>query len=175
MKTNNASTTEQKLREIENKLVDIITSLSYLKGRSTKTAKIIAHIYIHRKATQKLLRELTGYSLGTISNTIKSLETMGIIYKTQQSETREYIYKLEGTLPQSGSRLISSTFEYLSQLEEFLKKVKIELDQPYLSNKKGFENLNEFVNKMDDIFPAVQQTIQKVLTPLLDKDRSGLG
>jgi len=170
MTLNNSLTAEQKLRETENKLVNIITSLSYLKGRSTKTAKIIAHIYIRRKATQKLLREITGYSLGTISNTLKFLEKIGIIHKTQDPQTREYIYEFEGTIGQSGSRSIVSTFEYFSQLEEFLKKTKLKLDQPHLSNKKGFENVNQFINKMSDVFSAMEQTIQKVLTPLLDEN-----
>ena len=90
MQTNNHTTAEQKLREIENKLVDTITSLSYLKGRSPKHAKITAHIYIRRKVTQKQLRELTGYSLGTISNTLQSLEKMGTIHKTQDPQTKEH-------------------------------------------------------------------------------------
>lgn len=170
MKPNKPSTAEQKLIETENKLVDIITSLSYLKGRSTKTAKIIAHIYIRRKVTQKLLRELTGYSLGTISNTLKFLKKMDIIHKTQDPQTREYVYEFEGTIAQSGSRSITGTFEYFSQLTEFLKKTKLKLDQPHISDKKGFENVNQFVNKMGDVFPAMEQTIQKVLTPLLDEN-----
>jgi len=173
MKPNNSPTAEKQLRETENKLVDIITSLSYLKGRSIKTAKIIAHFYIRRKATQKLLREITGYSLGTISNTLKFLEKMDIIHKTQNSQTREYIYEFKGPIAQSGTYSTGNTFEYLAQLEEFIKKTKLKLDQPHISDKKGFENVNQFVNKMSDIFPAIEKTIQKVFTPLYTKTEEG--
>ena len=172
MKPNNPTTAEQKLIEIENKIVNTITSLSYLKGRTPKHAKITAHIYIRRKATQKQLRELTGYSLGTISNTLQSLEKIGTIHKTQDTQTKEYNYELEGTIAQSGSRSVTNIFEYFSQQKKFLKEIKVKLDQPHLSNKKGYENVNQFVNKMDNVFPAIEQATQKILTQLSDEDGS---
>jgi DNA-binding transcriptional regulator GbsR (MarR family) len=165
-------TAEQKLKEIENKLADTITSLSFLKGRQPKTSKIIALIYLHRKTTQKQLRELTGYSLGTISTNLQSLEKMGIIRKTQDPQTREHNYELEGTIAQPGSRSVTNIFEYFSQQKNFIKQIKTRLAQPHLANKKGCENVKEFIDKMDDVFPAIEQSIQKILTQLSDKDRS---
>ncbi|PVX26919.1 MAG: hypothetical protein CW716_04955 [Candidatus Bathyarchaeum sp.] len=165
-------TAEQKLKEAENKLADTITNLSFLKGRQPKTNKIIALIYLHRKTTQKQLRELTGYSLGTISTNLQSLEKMGIIHKTQDPQTREYNYELEGTISQPGSRSVTNIFEYFSQQKNFIKQTKTKLAQPHLSNKKGYENVKEFIDKMDDVFPAIEHSIQKILTQLSDKDRS---
>jgi len=156
---------EEKLQKIENQLVDIITSLSFLKGRSTKTARTIAYIYIYRKVTQKKLRELTGYSLGTVSNTLQTLEKMGSLNKTQNQKTREHTYTLEGMLPQSGSRSVSNIFDYFDQLKKFLKKTKNKLDQPSFSNKKGFEEVNQFVIKMSGVFPTMEQVIQETMTP----------
>jgi DNA-binding transcriptional regulator GbsR (MarR family) len=167
-------TPEQKLGEIENKLVNIITNLSFLKGRQPKISKIIALTYLHRKTTQKQLRELTGYSLGTISNSLQSLEKMGIIRKTQDPQTREYNYELEGTIAQPGSRSVTNIFEYFTQQKQFLKKIKTKLAQPHLSNKKGYEQVSEFVNKMEDIFPAIENATQKILTQAwLEQNRSG--
>jgi DNA-binding transcriptional regulator GbsR (MarR family) len=166
-------TAEQKLKEIENKLVDIITNLSFLKGRQPKISKIIALTYLHRKTTQKQLRELTGYSLGTISTTLQSLEKMGIVHKTQDPQTREYNYELEGTLAQPGSRSVTNIFEYFAQQKQFLKKTKTKLAQPDLSNKKGYQELSEFVNKMDAIFPAIEKSTQKILMQVSEQNRSG--
>ena len=172
MKPDNHQTAEQTLKDIENKLADIITSLSHLKGRTTKHSKITAHIYIHKKATQKQLRELTGYSLGTISTTLQSLEKMGIINKTQDPKTREYNYELEGTIAQPGSRSVGNIFEYFAQQKKFLKEIKVKLNQPHLSNKKGYENLNQFINKMTEVFPAIEKATQKILTQLSKENRS---
>lgn len=174
MTANNQQTTaERKLKEIENKLVDIISSLGYLKGRTPKHAKISSLIYINKKATQKLLRERTGYSLGTISHILQSLEKMGIIQKTQDQQTREYIYKLEDTITQPGSPAVTNIFEYFSKQKEFLKKIKTRLEQPHLSNKKGYGTLNEFVNKMDNIFPAMEHATQKILKQISNGKGSG--
>lgn len=173
MNSNNQSTAKQKLKEIENRIADIITNLSFLKGRQPKISKIIALTYLHRKTTQKQLRELTGYSLGTISNALQSLEKMGIIRKTQDPQTREYNYELEGTIAQPGSRSVTNIFEYFSQQKQFLKKIKTKLAQQHLSNKKGYEELSEFVNKMEDIFPAIEHATQKILTQVSGQNRSG--
>jgi DNA-binding transcriptional regulator GbsR (MarR family) len=173
MNSNNQSTAKQKLKEIENRIADIITNLSFLKGRQPKISKIIALTYLHRKTTQKQLRELTGYSLGTISNALQSLEKMGIIRKTQDPQTREYNYELEGTIAQPGSRSVTNIFEYFSQQKQFLKKIKTKLAQQHLSNKKGYEELSEFVNKMEDVFPAIEHASQKILTQVSGQNRSG--
>lgn len=161
----NTPTAEQKLKNIEDDLVDIVASLSFLKGRSSKTARTIAYIYIYRKVTQKRLRELTGYSMGTVSNTLKTLEKMGMINKSQDQKTREYLYELEGILPKSSSRSVSSIFEYFAQLKEFLKETKNKLDQPSFSNKKGLSEVDEFVTKMGGIFAPMEQIIHDTMSP----------
>lgn len=165
-------TAQQKLQKIENKLLDILTNLSFLKGRQPKTSKIIGLIYIHRNITQKKLRELTGYSLGTISTNLQSLERMGIIRKRQETQTREYNYDLDGTIAQPGSRSVTNIYEYFSQQKEFIKQTKTELAQPHLSSKKGYENVKDFIDKMDKVFPAIEHSVQKILTQLSEEDRS---
>jgi DNA-binding transcriptional regulator GbsR (MarR family) len=159
------SPVEHKLRDIENRLVDIITGLGHLKGRSLKNAKITAHILIRREANQKLLRELTGYSIGTVSTILQSLEKMGTLKKHKDPVSKEYHYELDSGFAHAGSRSMSNIFDYFSQLEEFLKKIKIRLSQPHLSKKQGFENLNQFVNNMNRTFPAIKNTIQKIQLP----------
>lgn len=175
MKKNNISSAEQKLREVETKLVDIVTSFGYLKGRSSKSAKVTAHMSIRREITQKLLRELTGYSLGTISNTLQSLEKMGMVSKHQDPESREYHYEIDENFAQTGSRSMNNIFEYFSQLKEFLQEIKTELGQPHLSDKRGFKNIHQFVTKMDNLFPAIEQVMLKISILTADvKDGSGL-
>ncbi|PVX27265.1 MAG: hypothetical protein CW716_03205 [Candidatus Bathyarchaeum sp.] len=168
----NNQTAEQKLKTIEQQLVDILTNLNFLKGRQTKISKIIALTYLHRKTTQKQLREFTGYSLGTISTTLQSLEKMGIIRKTQAPQTREYTYELEGTIAKPGSRSVTNIFEYFAQQKQFLKKIKSKLAQPQLSNKKGYKEVVEFVTKMGDIASATESVTQRFFKQLQSTDRS---
>ncbi len=168
MKKGNQSLAEQKLREVENGLVNIITRLGYMKGRSTKNSKVTAYIFVRREATQKLLRELTGYSLGTISTTLRSLEKIGFVHKYQDPESREYRYKLDNALAQAGSQSMTNIFEYFCQLKEFLQEVKPKLGQLGLSDKRGFENINSFVIGMDKLLPAIEQAMRKIAMPIVD-------
>ena len=78
MNNNQEPTAEQKLKQIEKRLVEIIASMGYFKGRSQKMAEITANIAIRKEVTQKQIRELTGYSLGTVSSALQSLQKQGL-------------------------------------------------------------------------------------------------
>jgi len=82
---------EKKLRTVEKRLVDLLTNAGYLKGRSRKFSEITAHIYIHREVTQRLLRKLTGYSLGTISAALQTLEKQGVVHMRARIKINENI------------------------------------------------------------------------------------
>lgn len=150
---------EQKLREIENRLVEIITGMGTLKGRSKRVAEINAYIAIRKEVTQQLLRELTGYSLGSVSSTVQSLEEIGLITKHKDPNSRQYVYKYEESYTEPHSRSMGNVFEYLSQLEKFLTKIEKKLDQPSFKEKKGYENIRNFVDQMKVLFPAIKRVL----------------
>lgn len=156
------ATPKEKLRQIESRLVEILTSIGYLKGRSKRTAEITAYITIRGEVTQKLLRELTGYSLGTVSSTLQSLENSGVIRKHKNPNSRGYIYRSESTFTDPQSRPMMTLFEYFSQMREFLAKIEKKLDQPHLREKTGYENIKNFVANMNLLFPAVEQVLHKI-------------
>jgi DNA-binding transcriptional regulator GbsR (MarR family) len=158
-------TPAQKLRDIENQLVEIITSMGQLKGRSDKMAKLAACITIRGEVTQKLLREITGYSLGTVSSSLQILEKMGFVSKYKDSNSREYLYRYEESYAQSQSRSIMNVLEYFRELDEFLKQMDDKLDKPHLKGKEGYENITEFIENMRRLFPAVEEALSKFSGP----------
>jgi len=153
------SVPKQQLREIESNLVEIITGMGYLKGRSKKMAEIVAYITIRKEVTQKLLRELTSYSLGSVSSTLQSLENIGFLQKHKDPNSREYLYKYEESYTEPQSRSMGNVFEYFSQLENFLTEIEKKLDKTGFKEKKGYENVKSFVSKMKILFPAVKQAL----------------
>ena len=154
-------TPKQKLKEIENHLVEVITSMGHLKGRSDKMAKIAAYITIRREATQKVLRKTTGYSLGTVSSILQTLEKMGFVTKKRSKNSREYIYKYEESYTQTQSKSMMNVFEYLSIIQKFLTQIEDLLNQPQLKGKEGYEDIKDFVETMGRLFPAVKQALTK--------------
>ena len=159
-------TPTQKMRGIENHLGEIITSMGQLKGRSAKMARLAAYITIRGEVTQKLLREITGYSLGTVSSSLQILEKMGFVSKYKDSNSREYLYRYEESYAQSQSRSIMNVLEYFGELDEFLKHMAGKLDKHHLKEKEGYENIREFIENMRRLFQAVEEALSKLSRPV---------
>jgi len=151
----------QKLMDIENHLVEIITSMGKLKGRSDKMAKLAAYITIRGEVTQKSLREITGYSLGTVSSSLQILEKMGFVSKHKDSNSREYLYRYEESYTQSQSKSMMNVLEYLRELNEFLSQMEGKLNKPRLKGKEGYENVKEFIENMRRLFLVVEEALSK--------------
>ena len=174
MKNNKNATSEEKLRLIERKLADIIANFGYLKGRSAKTSDVMAYIYIRREVTQQLLRELTGYSLGTVSAALQDLEKLGVVTKHSSPNSRGYIYRLTGTPSQVLSRSMTGFQGYLSQTSDFLKEVEAKLSKPSLSKKQGYGDLRRFLDEMNVLIPAYQHILQKFQKTSLAVGKEGV-
>lgn len=168
MKNSKPPLIEEKFRIVEKKFVDILTNLGYVKGRSSKTSEIMAYIYVRQEVTQKTLRELTGYSLGTISTALQTLEQQRIICKHPGSDTREYHYELYRTISQTGSRSMTDVQQYFSHMKEFFRGIEAELSHPHLSKKRGYENIRQFLDEMNVLIPAYERVIQKFQTGASD-------
>ena len=153
--------TNRGLRTIEKKLTEIIADMGHLKGRSTKATKILAYIYLHREVTQQRLRELTGYSLGTISTALQDLEKTGSVSKTLSPNSPRHLYKANGTLTQALSKSMTEFPTYLTQIKEFLKKTEEKLEKPSLQNKQGYETIKQFTDEMSTLIVTYEHTLKK--------------
>lgn len=163
---------EQQLREIESELVQIITSMGNLKGRSNKIAEIAAYITIRKEVTQRLVRELTGYSLGSVSSILQSLEHMGLVKKHKGSKTREYLYIFDQNYAVPESRSLGNFFEYLDQLKRFLAGIEERLNQPGFKEKKGYDSIESFVENMKALFKGVREALSAFVE---EQERSAKG
>lgn len=161
MKQSNKTVAEQRFEAIERRLVEIIAGFGYLKGRSPKIAEVTAYIYIREEVTQQLLRQLTGYSLGTVSAALQELEQLGVINKHVSPDARGYVYRLAGTPSQVLSRSMTDVKEYLSQTGSFLEEVEAKLTKPALSKKQGYSSLRRFLDEMNGLIPAYEHVLQK--------------
>ena len=159
---------EEKLRTIEKRLIDILKNFGYLKGRSSKTSEIAAYLYVHQEVTQKILRELTGYSLGTISTALRALEKRGHAHRHRDPDTREYHYELNGTLLQITSRSVPDVQRYFSQMREFFGGIEAKLSRPHIPEKRGYENIRQFLDEMNDVIPAYEHALQEIRTMALN-------
>ena len=153
---------ENELKAIEKRLVEIIVDLGYFKGRSRKTSEILAHLYIYNKVTQKMLREITGYSTGTVSSTLQELQTLGLIRRSSDLRGREHLYELAVAVSQQLSRYSGMMDQYFRAWNEFLKRLENELRKNQLSKKRGAENIFRFIKKMRVMIQASANAVRRL-------------
>jgi DNA-binding transcriptional regulator GbsR (MarR family) len=164
MKNDKKTLAEERFEAIERRLVEILADFGYLKGRSAKTAEVTAYIYIREEVTQQLLRELTGYSLGTISAALQDLETLGVASKYTSPDARGYVYRLAGTPSQVLSRSMTDVQEYLSQISGLLEEIEAKMSKTRLSQKHGYSSIKRFLDEMNVLVPAYEHVLQRFQT-----------
>jgi DNA-binding transcriptional regulator GbsR (MarR family) len=167
---------ETELKAIEKRLVEIIVNLGYFKGRSRRTSEILAYLCIHNKVTQKMLRKATGYSLGTVSNTLKELRQLGVIRESRDPEERERLYELVVPLSQQLAYYPVAMSRYFHDWSEFLEQLDNELRKNHIARKKGAEEIRHFINKMRmvisiaaDAMGRLQSTNPEIQQEVADK------
>jgi len=153
---------ENELKAIEKRLVEIIVNLGYFKGRSRRTSEILAHLYIYNKVTQKMLREITGYSTGTVSSALRELQKLGLIRKSSDPQGREYSYELAVPVSHQLARYSVAMDRYFRAWNEFLERLENELRKNQISKKKGAENICRFIGKMRVVIQASANAVRKL-------------
>ena len=175
MKHGKTAPSEERLRRVEHKLVAVIANFGYLKGRSAKTSEVMAYIYIRQEVTQQLLRELTGFSLGTVSAALQDLEKIGFVSKYPIPNARGYFYRLAGSPSEVLSRSMLDFQGYLSEISGFFETVEAKLSKPSLSTKPGYRSLRSFLDEMNVLIPAYEHVLQKFQTTRSDSTRKREG
>jgi DNA-binding transcriptional regulator GbsR (MarR family) len=152
---------EQIFRDVEAKLIKIITEMSYQKGRSSKFSIISAYAYTREKVTQKMLQEITGFSRGTISTSLKKLVSDKVLVKQYNPELRQHVYHISGTLASILGGSTANIGGYFASISVKLKEVGQKLQQEGMETKRGYENIQNFIKEMQILIPAYDHVMKK--------------
>lgn len=87
---------DPEIREIEREIVEFFAEkASEFTGRHPILSKIMTYFNIRKNLTQRDLKILTGFSVGTISKYTRQLLKMNIITKETIPGTHKHIYNME--------------------------------------------------------------------------------
>ncbi|MFX1275845.1 MAG: hypothetical protein ACFFBP_05330 [Promethearchaeota archaeon] len=134
---------EGKMKEFEQVLVDFSMESGRAKSADLKLQKILSYLGIHKKLTQKQFRDLTGYSIGTISKKLRFLIKSNVIEKKRIEKTNEYYYQID---TQVYARVGNLSYTELPKIKEYILSKLKELKK--YENKSGFELLSTRLNEM---------------------------
>ena len=129
---------EGKMREFEKQIVDAFVKIGEFRYLSPKISIIFTYLVIHGPLTQSDLKDLTGFSLGTISNTLNLMMSINLVDKKLITGTHTFEYHLfRGTtelMPQSSRFKLESVNEAKKFFEIIIEKV----EKSDLKKQKGY-------------------------------------
>jgi DNA-binding transcriptional regulator GbsR (MarR family) len=140
-----------KIKEFEQILIDFVLESGRAKSVDPNLQLILGYIGIHKKLTQKQLKDLTKLSTGTISKKLRDILALRIIKKQKIPKTNEYLYI---NTPEAYGDTADTTLEDFKEINEYLKNKIIEIEK--YKEKKGAEFLSERIRSLTKTFETVQ-------------------
>ncbi|MFW9987388.1 MAG: hypothetical protein ACFFC3_01910 [Candidatus Odinarchaeota archaeon] len=148
---------DEKFCKYEEDLVKIILNISKSKRVNPKVATIACYLLIHGKLTQKELKELTGFSIGTISTYLSVMTGTGYFYKQRIEGTHTFIYSFSGELDVLTTEAIDFAIKNIGSLEKFLINKKQELKKLTEQSKRGASELSLRIEELINSFESYKK------------------
>ena len=141
---------DPEIHQIEQEIVEFFaeTDPEY-SGRHPIIVTVMACFYIRRNLTQRDLQNLTGFSAGTISKSVRQLVDMNVITKETIPSTHKHIYRME-KLPFTSARYFFMAERLIEEMEKELKEMKETLDNEAEEMKglKGYQKIYTTVTQL---------------------------
>lgn len=139
---------DPEIKKFEKQIIEFLTKTPIFLGQKSKTLTIKAYFMTRKVLSQKKLKELTGFSSGTISQEVKRLTKNRIIEKTKISRTGEIIYSMKSVVTAFLNSDIDTIKKDINLMEDDLYAFKSELenDKHELKSVKGFNKINQMIS-----------------------------
>ena len=151
---------EGKVRVYEKRLIEILVDAGKIKGQNAVFGSIIGYLLLHGSLTQTQLKELTGFSKGAISQSLKILSSAPAIKREPLEGKREYLYTIGTTMSDIASNIGSYKSESNELAINFLQSKIQELDKN--QDKSGYKTLSKRVNQMVNFFEYNVKLLEKI-------------
>ena len=111
-----------KIDELDKEAMDFMATLGRVYGFSDLQSKAIALLYLEPdEISMEDIAEKTGYSLASISNTMKMLEAFGMIARRRKPKTKKVYFYMEKNLAKLNiMKLAAMRSNFLAPAKEIL-------------------------------------------------------
>ncbi|MFX1337874.1 MAG: hypothetical protein ACFFDK_04640 [Promethearchaeota archaeon] len=153
---------EGKIREFEKELVKISLEIEKRRGQNPVISKILIYLLMYEHLTQKQLKNLTGYSIGSISTHLSAMNSIGIIEKKLIRGTHTNIYSLKIDLGQNISSLVKMSRDYINQTFQFLKSKKTKLNEIFNKKKEKIKPILERFEEIETVIGVYAKLFEMI-------------
>jgi DNA-binding transcriptional regulator GbsR (MarR family) len=144
---------KQKFRNIEKKLLDYALEIGQRRS-SEKITIINFYLFMYESLTQKELKKLTNFSIGTISTHLNAMISLGLIEKNLIPGTHQYTYSFILKPKAYASSGIDIALNAKKEAEQFFQGIKAKLDE--LKVNKGAKFLKGRIEEFIDYLTMIQ-------------------
>ena len=134
------------VRKIEQEIVEYLVTTPIYSTRTEITTKILLYILLRKEISQNLLKKLTGYSSGKISQELNNLVDSGMIIRKKIPGVRKKVYTFESVEQISITR-IKNIIRAMIKWEDKLNKMKNEMitNRSKLGHLKGYDKILKII------------------------------
>ena len=158
----------QLLEEVEREVIDLWEDLAEARGFDRVVGRVISILMIEGiPLSQQELADKTGYSIPTISKTLKSLTSLGSVRRTKKPGKRLTLYYVDMRPPEMLSGALRSwvimarTIERrVTTISQKLEKVKEENPDRAVKLRKILMEFTASIPKMIEIMERVMKGIR---------------
>ena len=157
-----------KIRDYEKTLIRFFIDIGKNKDTPSKVQEILGYLIIHNKMSQSNLKELTGYSTGTISTTLGNLIELGVVKKERIATSNMYQYSMIGDLLKIFETSSDVSIEQFTLINKFVESKLSELEE--FKDKDGYKNLHTQINVLLDGYNKVMKIVPSMTKVLRDNE-----
>jgi len=145
---------DRNVRKIEKEIVDYLIQSPLYSTRNEITSRILLYIIFRKETTQNILKNLTGYSSGKISEELNNLVYSGMIIRKKIPGIRKKVYTFESVEQISTTRvknIITALLKWEGELDKM--KNEMETNRSKLEKMNGYSNI---LNVIDFYLPTIK-------------------
>ncbi|MBN2228374.1 MAG: hypothetical protein JW779_02200 [Candidatus Thorarchaeota archaeon] len=148
-------------KEIEREIVTFYKTVGNMVSLNSRTTEIFAYLRIYDALTQEQLKQLTGFSLGTISTTLQSFLQTDIINHTIIPGTHKNLYRIRPDRVDFVYTATTKIIENLERLDGYIMESQTELRHLMSKYPREIEFLHYRLNSLRNYIEAQRRQISR--------------
>lgn len=139
-----------KMRSYQDTLIKFYLDSGRAKSADPKLQTILGYLSIHKYLTQNQIRDLTGYSKGTISKKLNFLVKSGVIKKTALKNSNEKLYQIDELIY---AKVGDFSYTEFPKIKTELESILLKLSK--IKEKSGKELLSDRIIELISVLDLI--------------------
>ncbi len=162
-------------KEIEHEIVEFYKTVGRMINQNTRATEVFAYLRIYDSLSQEQLRQLTGFSLSTISSILQVFLQVDIVSRDMIPGTHKNLYQIKPERVKFDCNPPTLILEDLESLDMYIEDKQRQLDERRGTHPLEVEFLHRRLNSIRNYIEAQRRQISgRLRHSFFKEDVSGL-